>query len=253
MTLRLGKKPAVHDERTLRFERYAQNLGAPPAAVDYGKAVRTWPMYLNDKYADCTAAAAGHLVQTWTANAGGERLPSEAEVLKFYEHFTTPGPENACALLDVLKYWRTADFAGERITAFATLKLQNAIELKHAVHLFGGCFLGLVLPKFIMDAKDGTDVAWTRHPDGARGEGARAPNGGHCVAVVGYDDYGARVVTWGRARSMTWDFYSTYADEAYAVLSPHFLDHGKTPAGLDLTQLKHDVEAVAKVPPVAGT
>jgi hypothetical protein len=48
---------------------------------------------------------------------------------------------------------------------------------------------------------------------------------------------------------MTWDFYSTYADEAYAVLSPHFLDRGKTPAGLDLAQLKHDVEAVAKVPP----
>ena len=66
---RLGKKPAVFDSRTLRFGAYlTTTLPAPPAAVDWGKKVPSWPMYLNDKYGDCTCAAAGHMIARYKPN-----------------------------------------------------------------------------------------------------------------------------------------------------------------------------------------
>ena len=59
-----GKKPAVFDSRTLRLGAYlTSRLPAPPAAVDWGKNVSSWPMYLNDKYGDCTCAAVGHMLK----------------------------------------------------------------------------------------------------------------------------------------------------------------------------------------------
>jgi hypothetical protein len=92
----------------LRFGKYlGAELPLPPAKIDWGKNVSFWPMYLNDRYADCTCAAAGHLIQTWTAAVGKEKSPTDAQVLKFYEHFTTPGPFNNCDMLSVLKFWRT--------------------------------------------------------------------------------------------------------------------------------------------------
>ena len=52
----------------------------------------------------------------------------------------------------------------------------------------------------------------------------------------------------GALKSMSWQFYATYADEAYAVLSTDFLKAGKTPEGFDLAQLKADLADIEKVP-----
>src|SRR5580658_6504330 len=102
----LGRNKPVVDSRTLRFGAYLEkNLPAPPETVDYGSKVKTWPMYLNDIYGDCTIAAVGHMIQDWTANAGKEISPTDNDILTFYEHFTTPGPDNGCNMLPVLKYW----------------------------------------------------------------------------------------------------------------------------------------------------
>src|SRR5271156_5387958 len=62
-TYRLGKEPPVVDKRTLRFGKYL-TLPTPPPSVTYYEKVASWPMYYNNKYGDCTCAAAGHLVGT---------------------------------------------------------------------------------------------------------------------------------------------------------------------------------------------
>jgi len=107
MALMLGKNPPVVDPRTLRFETYLKpQLPPPPPAVDYGRKVPSWPMYGNDVYGDCTCAAAGHMIQCWTANAGTEVSPAAASVISFYEHFvgTPPPPDAGCDMLSVLRY-----------------------------------------------------------------------------------------------------------------------------------------------------
>jgi hypothetical protein len=91
-----GKKAAIFDSRTLRFGAYLTGALPPPrAAVNWGKNVKSWPMYLNDKYADCTCAAAGHLIQNWSAAVGKQERLTNKQILKFYEHFTHRGQQIA--------------------------------------------------------------------------------------------------------------------------------------------------------------
>jgi hypothetical protein len=247
---RLGKKPAVFDSRTLRFGAYlTTKLPPPPASVDWGKNVKTWPMYLNDKYGDCTCAAAGHMTENWTAAAGKEKSPTDAQILKFYEHFTTPGPENGCDMLSVLRYWRSTGLGGDKITAFAQLEPRNTTEARDAVSMFGGCYIGVELPKFVTTAlQQGQNVPWVVPPQGPVGDAAPDPDGGHCIPAVAYDARNLYVVTWGMLKSMSWQFYIDYADEAFAVLSDDFLAKNKAPNGFDMAQLESDLAEIDKVP-----
>ena len=246
---RLGKKPAVIDSRTLKFGAYLKaGLPAPPASIDYGKVVPSWPMYLNDKYGDCTCAAAAHMIQNWTANAGKMRKPSDNDVLRFYEHFTPPGPENGADMLSVLKYWRSNGLGKDKIGAFAALEPRNTTEVKDAVNLFGSCYIGVELPTFALNAPDLSQVPWVVPPQGPVGNAAPDPHGGHCIPAVAYDERNLYVVTWGAVKSMSWQFYVDYADEAFAVLSQDFLKAGKTPEGFDLQQLQADLAEIGSVP-----
>lgn len=253
-TFCLGKMPAVYDSRTLRFGEYlTSRLPPPPASVNWGKAVPEWPMYLNDKYGDCTCAAAGHMIQNWTANVGKERSPSDQDILTFYEHFTTPGPDNGCNMLSVLKYWRTGGLGGDKITAFAQLEPKNAIEAKDAINLFGACYIGVELPEFAVDVPDLSTVPWVVPPQGPVGTAAPDPQAGHCIPAVAYDERNLYVVTWGAIKSMSWQFYIDYADEAYAVLSSDFLKAGKAINGFNLAQLKQDLAQLGSIPSTRAT
>ena len=250
---RLGKRPAVVDSRTLRFGAYVKSsLPAPPASVDYGKNVPKWPMYLNDKYGDCTCAAAAHMIQNWTAAGGTERSPSNKDVLAFYSHFTTPGPENGCDMLTVLKYWRSHGLGADKIAAFTQLEPKNITEAKDAVNLFGALYIGVELPTFALQAQDLLTVPWVVPPQGPVGNAAPNPQGGHCIPAVAYDSRNLYVVTWGAVKSMSWQFYVDYADEAFAVLSTDWLTKGKTVEGYDLAQLQADLKQLGSTPASAA-
>ena len=249
-TKKFGKKTAVYDSRTLRFGAYLKSgLPAPPEAVDYGKAVKKWPMYYNDKYGDCTCAAAAHMVQSWTANAGKIITPKDKDVLAFYEYFTPPGPENGCGMLDVLRHWKGTGIGKDKIAAYTQIELKNINEVKDSINLFGSCYIGVELPGFALNAPDVSAVPWVVPPQGPVGSAAAPdPDGGHCICAVAYDVRNVYVVTWGAVKAMSWQFYLAYADEAYAVLSKDFLKNGKAPAGFDMAQLKADLDEITKVP-----
>jgi hypothetical protein len=246
---RLGKKPAVFDSRTLRFGAYLKpGLAAAPAAINWGSKVKNWPMYANDKYADCTCAAAGHMIEVWTAASGKQKTPAEAQILKFYEHFTTPGPENGCTVIEVLKYWRSTGLGGDKIMAFAQLEPRNVNEVKDAVAIFGTCYIGVFLPKFALNVPDARTVPWVVPAQGPVGDAAPDPQGGHCIPAVGYDSRNLYVVSWGMVKAMSWQFYVDYVDESYAVLSSDFLAKNKAPNGFDMAQLKQDLDEISRVP-----
>jgi hypothetical protein len=246
----LGKKPAVYDSRTLNFGAYlGATMPPPPATANWGKSVSAWPMYYNDQYGDCTCAAAGHMIQAWSAAAKKPRTPTKQAVLNFYKHFTTPGPENGCNMLDVLKYWRSSGLGRDKITGFAALEPKNATEVEDAVYVFGGCYIGVALPKFAVSGSNPLTVPWVVPPQGPVGEAAPDQNLGHCICAVAYDPRNLYVVTWGAVKSMSWQFYNAYADESYAILSGDFLSGDrKAPNGFDLKQLQADLSEVARVP-----
>jgi hypothetical protein len=247
MDYRLGKNRPVVDARTMRFGSYlTPALPTPPPSVDYGAKVSAWPIYYNNQYGDCTCAAAGHMIQNWTANAGTEVTPPDPTVLSFYEHFvgTPPPPDEGCDMLSVLKYWRKTGLDDHKVTAFASIQLKNHSEAQSAIYLLGSIYIGVALPDSVVPkGANYLDIPWVVPPGGAVGDAAPNDKNGHCIPAVAYDATNLYVVTWGAVKSMSWEFYDAYADESFAVVSQDFINvQGNDPAGFSLSQMLSDLK-----------
>jgi len=253
-SMHLGKAAPRHDPRTLQFASYLspRDLPAPPPSVDYTKAVKgPWGMMGNDTIGDCTCAAAGHLIMEWTADTGAQADPTTQQVIEAYSAVTGYDPttganDNGAMETDVLNYWRKTGVAGHRILAYAALEPRSTTHVENAIDLFGGVYIGLALPKSAQ-----TQTVWSVPPGGPTGDGRPGSWGGHAVPVLAYDSHGLTVITWGDTKTMTWQFWETYCDEAYAVLSMDFLKANPNdpkdpvaPSGFDLTALLDDLKAV---------
>ena len=243
-TGKLGKLPVRTDVRTLRLRRYVDptKLPPPPATIDLTPGVPEWPMYGNDRIGDCTTAAAGHMIEAWTAAVRGQaEIISEASVLDAFEHVKQVDPltgEEGAVELDVLRYWRREGIGSHKIGAYARVSVHDRRLVETGAWLFGGLYIGLQLP---LTAREQEVWDWT---GSLAGDARPGSWGGHAVDVVGYDANGLVVVTWGRLKQMTWSFWDRYCDEAYCILSDDFLDAGKAPNGFDLASLKADLALV---------
>jgi hypothetical protein len=248
--MKLGKHPPKFDTRTLLLGKYlTEELNPPPTSVDYGKKISAWPMFGNDTLGDCTIAAAGHMIEDWTVNTGVEKTLPESEIETTYNHFSKGNPDAGANMLDVLNYWRKTGIGKDKIYAFAQIDPKNNLQTQNTIYLFGNCYIGLALPNFaVAKGTNFLDIPWVVPPSGPVGDAAPNPNKGHCVPAVAYDPQNIWVVTWGALKSMSWQFYATYADEAFAVLSPDWINTQlKTaPQGLNLKALEADLAAVTK-------
>jgi hypothetical protein len=247
--LKLGKLSARVDPRTLSFARYVrrEELPAPPPALDLSARVPGWPMYANDRIGDCTTAAAAHMIEAWTqAAAGSAAEVPEAAVLAAFDAVKIVDPasgEEGAVELDVLNLWRAAGIGGHRIGAFARVARDDEDLVRTGAWLFGGLYVGLQLP---LRAVEEEVWDWAGRLDGPDAPGSW---GGHAVDVVGYDESGLTVVTWGALKRLTWAFWGRYCDEAWCVLSSDFLAEGRSPAGFDLEALRQDLLLVTGAAP----
>jgi len=252
LKLKLGKHAARHDPRTLLLASYTTAaLPAPPPALNLApKVTGPWGMMDNDQLGDCTCAAAGHMIMEWTASSQSKMFtPSDKQIVGAYSAITGYNPstganDNGAQELDVLNYWRQQGIAGHKIQAFMALEPANHTHVMDAVWIFGGCYIGVALPKSAQ-AQTSNKQVWSVPPQGTGGDGAPGSWGGHAVPVVAYDSRSLTVVTWGGLQAMTWGFWEAYCDEAYAILSPDYLEQkgGQTvaPNGFNMQQLQADL------------
>jgi hypothetical protein len=260
---RLGKKSPRLDARTLHLSKYllqqgtARQRALPPAppSVDWTAKIPTWPMFANDTLGDCTIAAAAHMIECWTANAGDAFTPSNAQVIAAYS--ATGGyiagdaaTDNGAVELDVLNYWRQQGIAGHKIDAYVSFSAQNAEHARQAINLFGGIYIGLALPLSAQNQDVWNVPSFISRMFSIRC-GRRSASGGntdpgswggHAVSILAYDPDGLTCITWGAKKRMTWDFFARYCDESYAPLSRDWLNvKGTDPAGLDFAALQADL------------
>src|SRR5262249_6923020 len=115
--LKLGRNKRDPDPRTLVLAKYLnlEKLPVAPASADYATKLHTWPMYGNDTLGECTCAAAGHMIQAWTANDSTIHTPTTASVEKMY--WATGSQDDGRNELDILNYWRHTGLASDRIYA----------------------------------------------------------------------------------------------------------------------------------------
>lgn len=252
ITYKLGKLSPKQDARTLKFAKYIMPAQLPPlpSLVNWQQLLpANCGMMGNDYIGDCTCASAGHMVMTWTKNASGHAVViSDLDIIAAYAAISgydtiTHQNDNGAACLDVLNYWRNTGIGADHIEAYTLLDQSNEQQVKAAIYLFGGAYIGVELPNFI---HTGPDLPiWDIPAGGPVGNAAPNPNNGHAIPLIGYNADYIYFITWGMIKRMTWRFYFAYVDEAYAVLSANdWINNGKSPAGFNLDALRADLSEI---------
>lgn len=245
--MKLGKKPARLDTRTLMLQRYTAALPPAPPSADWSGKLADLGIMMNDSLGDCTCAAAGHIVQTWTSQAASQIIVPDSAILQMYEgacgyNPSDPSTDQGGDELTVLNYWRKNPLAGHTLSAFCALDVGDRGDVEDAVYLFGAAYIGLGLP---LSAQ--TQDVWDVVGDGATGNNAPWSWGGHAVPIVSYNSTGVTLITWGALKKATWNFISKYMDEGYALLSSDWLESsGVAPPGISMTTLSADLAAITK-------
>jgi hypothetical protein len=246
MSYKFGKLPARHDPRTYRLGPVlAARLVGVPATCDWSAGLR-YDMNGNDRFGDCAWAARAAMVLTWTARAQAPERLTETQVLADYAQATgfdpvTGADDNGTILLDALNLWRRDGFARpgqtrDYLTAFGALAPTDHDAIRRAIHALGGAYVGIQVPRYLMS--EGGDWAFDPAADWT-------PVGGHCVAALGYDAFGPRIMTWGGTRRMAWALWDRVVDEAYGLVSrlDDLTIHGVSPLGENMDALVAEMRA----------
>ena len=239
--MRLGRRAVKTDSRTLKLGKYLKNgLPPAPAAVDWTNGITDWGMMLNDQRGDCTIAAAAHALQVWSAHTTGEITVPDETILSYYEKWDgykpgDDGTDGGGIELDVLTKWQKSDFDQHKLVAFADPLYTNLEQIRQAIYLFGGVYIGIALPV----SAQKQDI-WDVVPNG--GDDAKPGGwGGHAVFVPKYDATTFTCITWGALKTMTVAFWLEYVDEAHALLGHNWLSHKGSPSGFAMAELQVDL------------
>jgi hypothetical protein len=108
---------------------------------------------------------------------------------------------------------------------------KNRQQLIQTIYLFGGCYVGLNLPKSA-ERQYNTTKKWTIPRGGKKRDAEKGSWFGHAVLITGYKNEELRIITWGQEMIMTMDFWEAYSEESYAVFSEAFIKDDKTPTVL---------------------
>lgn len=248
LTGRLGRRPAKVDPHPLRMARYltAGLLADPPKRRDWLSPMTDIGMMLNDVEGDCTCAAAGHMIQAWTAANGDQVIVPDTAIQAAYSAVGgyvpgDPTTDNGAYALDVLKLWRDVGIGGHKILGWVALDPKNRRQMQIACDLFGGVYAGFELPR----TAHGQEV-WAVPSYGAVGQGMPGSWGGHMIPLLNYGPLGYVCLTWGAPLTLTEAFVETYCEEAYAVASIDWAQGGRAaPSGLLVDRMVADMQAVA--------
>jgi len=220
--VKLGRLPAIHDNRTLKLQSFLKALPPIPSKFDTDSLFQEFsfpiPTFSNLLFGDCVIAGRGHQTLRFEAFEQKKIIPiTEKEVVD--EYFKeSGGADSGLYVINSLKDWRNLGWiaGGEEynIYAFAGINWRNHTEVKASIYFLNGIEVGISLPNSaatqysnsqdweVVDGPDSVPASWGRH----------------LVFIKGYDETGVYCVTWGIIKRMSWEFVDRYIDEAYAII-----------------------------------
>lgn len=246
-TYKLGKHPADHARIAKCIQAHdilnLSTLPDQPAAFDWSQvngADLAYPMLGNNQYGDCVFASACHQIETWTGQTGPQEVIDDVDALDAYARFTgfdpaTGANDGGANMLDVAQKWQEGmPIARHTIRAFVAVNVKNLSLVASAANFFGGLWTGWALPV----AWQGADE-WLAGPN-TSGNWALGSWGGHAVHATTFSPGMFGIKTWGGRMPVSPAAWSTYCDEAYALVSNdmwHVLTGDRCPAGIDVQKL----------------
>jgi hypothetical protein len=251
MPNKLGRRPRVFNHKIPHMSAMMMGVEnpivlppsvhwAPDTILDYG-------MMLNDRLGDCTCAAVYHAIQIWSVNGQKTEITeSDNCVLSLYEQAcgynpadpsTDQGGVEQHVLQFLLNNGAPMDNGSQhKILAFYEIDPRHIHDVKQAIYECGLVYIGFEVPQSLM--KGEVPALWETQID-------QPIIGGHAVILTGYDDQGFDVISWGKKYKMSYEFFSAYTDEAYAIVDPEWIQQtGTTPCGLTASQLEQLMQSL---------
>jgi len=232
MDLKLGKKPAVIDKRTIPLSKILKLKLLPelPSSYDlhqvYG--VNDHFMFANNQYGDCVKAARAHQTLVFEAFEQGCQIPiTDQEVVDEYL-IETGGPDSGLVLLYSLKDWRNDGWlVGGKIYKIYAFASTNGIEeFKHTVHLLGGPNFGVKIYESDMEQFH-AGLKW--HLTSNDGQ----LKGGHGLYAPAYTLNSGFCMTWGKRQEFDFDWFLARSDESYAIVDNRNHWQGDSPVDVE--------------------
>ncbi|MGB7747766.1 MAG: hypothetical protein WBN75_10815 [Verrucomicrobiia bacterium] len=252
---KLGRLHRTYDPRVPHMSALlaGQTLTPPPASADYTKGMPpNLGMMLNDTLGDCTCAAVYHAMQVWSFNAESKMVTQpDPDVEKLYIQACgynprVPGEGPGGNEQHVLTYlYQTGAPIGpkgaarHKIAAFVEVDPRNVDDVKRTIIECGLAYIGFNVPQSVQPPGAPPPAVWDYVPSQSN------IIGGHAVILAGYNNNGARVISWGQYYTMTWEFFAYFVDEVYAIADNEWVEStGKTPGGMTLDQLEVQMNAL---------
>jgi len=250
IVFRAGRLPNSGKPRVRITATHKPPAYTPPATLDRFSAIPAASIGMdgNDKVGDCTCADGDHEIKAAQVAAGNTEVSStEAEVLAAYSAITGYDPsqtqpdgsnptDNGAEMQDVRSYWQKTGFklGGQthKVLLFAEVDIRDVTVAQWALDQFGAVGVGVNLPNSAMDQFNAGQPWDVVSDDGGI-------DGGHAIALVGYDTTGPVFLTWGQVQRATWAWWARYVEEAWTVLTEDFVNahSGQDPLAATLYQM----------------
>ena len=205
----------------------------------------------NDTLGDCTAAGAGHIIDSATAGAGAPVAITHDQCVSFYSLSTgynpaDPSTDQGGDEVTVCQTWQAKGYDGQgghAIAGWAALsddELANPAFVKSVAWLFPLYFGIELADQWTQISGDGFTWDVGNPPD---------PNDGHCVVGLGGNSTGILIDTWGFIGTMTYAAIAQFCASGaggnlFAILTPESINRAKSlaPNGFDYDQLLADMQ-----------
>jgi hypothetical protein len=249
--VKFGRKPPKANGLHPRFARYAGALPTAPSKVDYRPLAPTVlaDVLGNDNEGDCVIAGFYHWLGIVTGGAGKLFRPTLAQINGDYHDIGgfvvgDPSTDNGCDLQTAMNHYMTKGAQnGTKLAGWLSVDATNIAQVKQALWLFEGSYIGIGLPDAWINPFPSTNgFVWD--------VGTPDPANGHCFLGVGYDDSGMTIDTWGLFGTFTWPAVqqlcaSRNGGELYLLLTPDVIAKAtaKAPNGFDWATLVADFDA----------
>ena len=245
---KLGRRPPKR-AHSLKLGDYLTGVvPAVPAGEDYLAALGGgWQMLGNDQYGDCVAVTWANVRRLVTATlTSAPDYPAQDQVFEVYKTQNPgfPDDDNGMDIQTLLEHLVTTGGPdGVKAAGFASVDHANPAEVKAAIALFGYVWAGVNVLE-VNQQQFGSSQPWDYDP-------ASPVEGGHSVVTGGYGAPGdgplggdERFITWAAETSFTDAFWANEVEEAWVVIWPEHLGSKDFLAGLDMTQLAADYQAI---------
>jgi hypothetical protein len=233
--LKLGKLSVKYDKRTLKLsDLYRKGISLPEIPSEYlidsAMGIK-FPIQMlgNDSWGDCVIVGRANLTIRFEYHECQYIVPiSIDDCLNEYWHeqgsndgcwllqlFHSSRPDNGLVMLDSLNEWRkngwVLDGLKYDIYAYASLNKQHHKEVMQSIYFLNGAYMGFSVSQSAMNQFHNGEIWDVTDIDSPI-------EGGHCVALNGYNNTGPLCLTWGKQQQMTWGFFDKYCDEVYGVI-----------------------------------